>query len=293
MTTQHNDMPPTTDTPFPADPAAPAAKPAQGRDDVVDLVRAMFFAALIALSIRTFLFEPFNIPSGSMFPTLLVGDYLFVEKYSYGYSKYSFPLDLGPFDGRIMEDMPERGDVAVFRQPKRPHIDYIKRIIGLPGDKIQMKSGLLYINGQPVTREYVGTEDMSEGNAINVYQKYIETLPDDAAADHKRQHYIYELSDDEANDNTQVYTVPEGMYFAMGDNRDASLDSRIQDQVGYVPAENLVGRAAFIFFSTAGIDGKCEPGEGMLAGLRHIGCLMIEWPQAIRYDRFFKRVQHI
>lgn len=281
----------TTDAeaPFPPDPAAPPRE----KDDIVDLVKAMLAAAVIALTIRTFLFEPFNIPSGSMFPTLLVGDYLFVEKYSYGYSKYSFPLDLGPFDGRIMESMPERGDVAVFRQPKRVHIDYIKRIIGLPGDTVQVRGGVLFVNGEPVTREYLGTEDMAEASAINVYQKYVETLPDELTESGTRQHYIYEISDDEVNDNTEIFTVPEGHYFAMGDNRDSSLDSRIQNQVGFVPAENLVGRAAFIFFSTAGIAGKCERGEGVLSSLAHVGCMLVEWPQAIRYDRFFKRVQSL
>lgn len=280
------------DAPFPPDPSAPQA-PLREQDDIFDLIKAMLAAAAIALTIRTFLFEPFNIPSGSMFPTLLVGDYLFVEKYSYGYSKYSFPLDLGPFDGRIFESVPERGDVAVFRQPKRVHIDYIKRIIGLPGDTVQVSNGILLVNGRPVTREYLGTEDMSEANAINVYQKYIETLPDEITETGTRQHYIYEISDDEVNDNTEIFTVPEGHYFAMGDNRDSSLDSRIQNQVGFVPAENLVGRAAFIFFSTEGLAGKCERGDGALASLTHVGCLLVEWPQAIRYNRIFKRVQSL
>ena len=170
MSTSDKGLPPTThDTIFPPDPSAPPAP--KDSDDVSDLLKAMFVAAAIALTIRSLLFEPFNIPSGSMFPTLQVGDYLFVEKYSYGYSKYSFPLDLAPIEGRIFEKSPKRGDIAVFRQPKRVHIDYIKRIIGLPGDTIQMREGVLYINGQAVPREYQGVEDMPEGNAINVYQK--------------------------------------------------------------------------------------------------------------------------
>ena len=258
------------------------------QDDVFDLLKAMAVAAVIALTIRSFLFEPFNIPSGSMFPTLLVGDYLFVEKYSYGYSTYSFPLDIVPIKDRVMESHVARGDVAVFRQPKRIHIDYIKRIVGLPGDTIQVRGGVLYINGKSVTREYVGAEDMSEGNAINVYQKYIETLPGEDGKP-GRQHYIYELSDYEANDNTEIFTVPEGHYFAMGDNRDSSLDSRIQDQVGFVPAKNLVGRAGFIFFSTDSLGDKCDF-TGSLAGLKKVGCWLIEGPQAVRYSRIFKGV---
>lgn len=253
-------------------------------DDLVELFKAMSVAAVIAIVIRTFLLEPFNIPSGSMFPTLLVGDYLFVEKYSYGYSKYSFPLDLGGFDGRIMEDIPARGDVAVFRQPKKPHIDYIKRIIGLPGDRIQVREGILYLNGEAATREFVGTEDVKEGMTLDVFSKYIETLPDG------RKHFIYEMSDFERYDDTVEFVVPEGFYFAMGDNRDSSLDSRVQDQVGFVPAENLVGRAWFIFFSTEGVGETCAR-EGSLAALKSIGCKIVTWPKVIRYERLFKNVQ--
>lgn len=275
-----------SDIQTPTQPAAPVQE--RDHDDVSELFKAMMVAALIALFIRSFLFEPFNIPSGSMFPTLLVGDYLFVEKYAYGYSTYSFPFDIVPIEGRVMEKAVKRGDVAVFRQPKRVHIDYIKRIIGLPGDKIQVRNGLLYINDKSVTREYVGSEDMSEGNAINVYQKYIETLPGEDGKP-GRKHYIYEMSDYEEADNTQVFTVPEGMYFAMGDNRDASLDSRFPDQVGFVPAKNLIGRAAFIFFSTESLGDKCEF-DGALGGLKKIGCWMFNGPKAIRYSRIFKGV---
>lgn len=265
-----------TQTPTPIPP------PVKDKDDIIDLAKAMLFAALIAITVRTFAFEPFNIPSSSMYPTLLVGDYLFVEKYAYGYSKYSFPLDSGPFEGRIWERRPQRGDIAVFRQPQATHIDYIKRIVGLPGDKIHVYDGVLHINGAPVQREYVGAEDIAEESVIHVYQKYLETLPNG------RQHAIYEMTDDEENDNTEIFTVPDGHYFAMGDNRDRSLDSRAQREVGFVPAENLIGRASFIFFSTEGLANRCHYGEATLAGLRRALCLTVSWPKAVRYDRLFK-----
>lgn len=255
-------------------------------DELIEMVKAMAVAAFIALTIRTFAFEPFNIPSGSMLPTLQIGDYLFVEKYAYGFSKYSFPLDLARFDGRIAERMPKRGDIAVFRQPKKPEIDYIKRIIGLPGDRIQVREGVLHINGVPALRDFQGTENIDDGGMFRVYTRYIETLPNDV------KHYIYELSDLEGLDDTEVYTVPAGYYFAMGDNRDSSLDSRVQEQVGFVPAENLVGRAAFIFFSTAGIGSACDR-EGAFAALQSLGCKLIEWPKAIRYSRILKSVNSL
>ena len=264
----------------------PLAAPTKEKDDFVELLKAMGFAAIIALFIRSFLFEPFNIPSGSMFPTLLVGDYLFVEKYSYGYSKYSFPGDFFPIKGRFMQDEPKRGDVAVFRQPKHPEIDYIKRIIGLPGDKIQVTEGRLYINGKIVQRDLIGTENFKDEGTFNVYSKYEETLPNGV------KHHIYEISDEGPLDNTQEFDVPDGMYFAMGDNRDASLDSRVQDQVGFVPAANLIGRAAFIFYSTQGLEGKCNK-PGPLAALANVACMVYTYPQAIRFSRVFSSVSKL
>lgn len=254
-----------------------------GTRDFIELFKAMAMAGLIALVIRTFLFEPFNIPSGSMFPTLLVGDYLFVEKYSYGYSKYSFPLDPPLFKGRILEREVKRGDVAVFRQPPHPQIDYIKRIVGLPGDTIEVREGQLYINGKAVPREYLGTEQMADSISTTFFMKYNETLPNGV------KHHIYEISDSESLDNTPVFTVPEGHYFAMGDNRDQSQDSRVEYEVGFVPAENLVGRAGFLFFSVDSIGNACDR-DGMLAAVKSLGCKMIEWPKAIRYSRIFNRV---
>jgi signal peptidase I len=237
-----------------------------------ETVKTIVYAALIAISIRTLAFEPFSIPSGSMIPTLLIGDYLFVSKYSYGYSRYSMPFGIGPAGPRIFERIPERGDVAVFKNPYDPSIDFIKRVTGLPGDRIQMIGGILHINGQPVQRRRV--EDVlaseREANILRAPQ-YVETLPEG------RQHRIIEAAGDIGdNDNTPEYVVPPGRYFMMGDNRDRSKDSRYLDEVGYVPAENLVGRAEIIFFS---VDGS--------AGLLEVW----KWPFAIRYGRLFHTIE--
>ena len=257
--------------------------PEDKKDDFLELGKAMVLAAIIAIVIRTFLFEPFNIPSASMYPALKIGDYLFVEKYSYGYSRYSFPMNLATFEGRYGSGRPARGDIAVFRQPKQPTIDYIKRIIGLPGDTIQMIEGRLYINSQIVPREFIGTEEVRDKDGFRIYQKYAETLPNGV------KHNIYELSDQDSYDNTVVYTVPEGHYFAMGDNRDASMDSREQVQVGFVPEDNLVGRAAFLFFSTDDIGDACVK-DGSLAAVKSVLCQFVERPKAVRYSRIFSSV---
>jgi len=233
--------------------------------------RTIFYAVLIALVVRTFGFEPFNIPSGSMIPTLLVGDYLFVSKYSYGYSRYSLPWSLPLINGRVMDELPERGDVAVFKLPTDNETDYIKRLVGLPGDHIQVRGGILHINGQPVTREKVAVrQGRGFGGRQTTTTEYIETLPNG------RRHLIWEDSDQAPLDNTQVYVIPEGHFFAMGDNRDNSQDSRVLSQVGYVPFENLVGRAEFIFFSTDGDARWWEPWK---------------WPVAIRYGRLIQAIE--
>ena len=232
-------------------------------------VRTIVYAVLIALFVRTFAYEPFNIPSGSMLPTLLVGDYLFVSKFSYGYSRHSLPLSLPLIPGRVLFSEPERGDVAVFKLPTDGKTDYIKRIIGLPGDEIQMRGGRLYINGTLVERtstEPVQVDD-GFGRMVRVPQ-YVETLPNG------RQHLIFESSGDDGQfDNTRVFKVPPRHYFAMGDNRDNSLDSRAS--VGFIPVENLIGRAEFLFFS---VDGSSSIWQ------------VWNWPWAIRWNRIFSGV---
>ncbi len=230
--------------------------------------KTALIAILLALVIRTFLFEPFNIPSGSMKPTLLVGDYLFVNKFAYGYSKHSFPFSFAPFEGRQFGREPKRGDIMVFKLPSNTRIDYIKRVIGLPGDRIQMIDGRLYINRERVEREAVGLKRVAEGygKPVNTME-YIETLPGGTI------HSIYEVSDDRDLDNTDEYLVPEGHYFMMGDNRDNSQDSRVTSLVGYVPFENIVGCAQFLFFSIDAMEASwLKPWT---------------WPGAIRWERIF------
>ncbi|MCE3232779.1 MAG: lepB [Rickettsiaceae bacterium] len=210
-----------------------------------EIARSLVIAILLALVFRSFVFEPFYIPSGSMKSTLLVGDYVFVTKYSYGYSKYSLPLGLPLFEGRIAKHEPKRGDVVVFKLPTDNSTNYIKRLIGLPGDKIQMKNGVLIINGEQVQKKRIGNfkDQDQDGNVVDIPQ-FVETLPNGVS---------YLVLDQESKgslDNTDVYEVPTGHYFFMGDNRDNSQDSRVLEKVGYVPEENLLGPAKWIFFSS-------------------------------------------
>jgi len=246
---------------------------------MLETVKTIVYAVLIALVVRTVAYEPFNIPSGSMIPTLLVGDYLFVSKFTHGYSRYSLPFGLPLFSGRIylpFSRLPERGDVIVFKLPTDTSTDYIKRIVGLPGDHIQVRHGELYINDQQVPRK----EDRScidkEAGPFVVQVGYRESLPRAAGAPPLEHCIIKEYpnsrGEDGPLDNTPVYNVPAGHYFAMGDNRDNSQDSRVLSAVGYIPAENLVGQAEFIFFST---DGSAHWWE------------VWRWPFAIRYRRLF------
>ena len=240
-----------------------------------EILKVVIQALVIALVVRTFLFQPFNIPSGSLIPTLQIGDYLFVSKYAYGYSRFSFPFSPDIFSGRVMGSSPKRGDVAVFKFPKDPSKDYIKRVIGLPGDKIQLLNARLIINGQMVPREPTKMETTRDqfGQETQV-PTYLETLPGGVT------HEIIQLNGDNGfYSNTPVYTVPPGQYFMMGDNRDTSTDSRVSpdlDGVGYVPFENFVGRAEIIFFS---IDDQTPAWE------------FWHWPTSIRWDRIFKLVR--
>ena len=242
------------------------------KEEISEFAKTAIIAVLLAMIIRTFLFEPFNIPSGSMLPTLLVGDYLYVSKPAYGYSRHSFPFGLAAFDGRMMEEAPERGDVVVFKLPTNTSIDYIKRIVAMPGETVQVQNGRLYIDGALVPREPVGlVDDIADEAGVPFsfggrLTEYIETLPGGAT------HRIYEESDRGPLDNTPVYTVPDNHYFVMGDNRDNSQDSRVQNLVGFVPFVNLVGRAERLFFSINDSAVWYNP---------------LSWFGAVRYPRLF------
>lgn len=239
------------------------AKPESG---IVETIKTVVYALLIAGAFRTIFFQPFWIPSGSMKDTLLIGDFLFVNKMAYGYSQYSCPFSLCPISGRILASEPERGDVVVFRHPVNGS-DFIKRLIGLPGDTVQMRNGVLWLNGQevPQTPDGVfeevfekqgpmGNEPRCENAPVGLGDictkpRAIETLPGG------RQHAVLDIDGNGFGDNTDVFTVPPGHYFFMGDNRDNSQDSRYGQAVGgvgFVPAEYLIGRADRIMFSSAG-----------------------------------------
>ncbi|MHC0051871.1 signal peptidase I [Actibacterium sp. D379-3] len=233
---------------------------------IVETIKTVVYALLIAGAFRTLLFQPFWIPSGSMKDTLLVGDFLFVNKMAYGYSRYSCPFGLCPVNGRLFASEPERGDVVVFRHPANGS-DFIKRLVGLPGDTVQMKDGVLFLNGVAVKMDAAGTftEPFQKQGPVGYYprcsnspvgeggtcekERFIETLPNGVS------HDVLNVSNNGFADNTEVFAVPEGHYFFMGDNRDNSQDSRysvISGGVGYLPAEYLIGRADRIMFSSAG-----------------------------------------
>ena len=227
-------------------------------------VLSLIYAILIAVIIRTFLFQAFFIPSSSMEPTLLVGDRLFVSKFTYGYSKHSFPFSLPFISDRVLFSEPERGDTIVFKTPENLKIDYIKRLVGLPGDKIQMINGVLNINDIPIIRKKIREESKIINNSqILTASVYKETLPNGVSFE------TFDMGNTRA-DNTRVFNVPNGEYFFMGDNRDNSKDSRF---IGTVPKDNLVGKAQIIFFATEG------------------GSTILEfwkWPFDIQLNRIFK-----
>ena len=245
-----------------------------GAQGMWDTVKTVLYAVLIALFIRTVAYEPFNIPSGSMVPTLLVGDYLFVSKYSYGYSHHALPLSPRIFSGRLFAQPPERGDIVVFKLPSDNDTDYIKRVIGMPGERIQVRQGRLFINGEMVPRDRI--ENYVDQDSGATFPQFVETLPNG------RKHRILEIAGDAAPlDDTREYVVPPDHYFMMGDNRDNSQDSRVlrgmgSAWVGYVPSENFVGRAEIIFFSTDGTAGWWR---------------FWRWIPAMRFDRLFQVIE--
>jgi len=235
------------------------------RDTVVVIIEAL----LIALVFRTFLYQPFSIPTGSMQSTLMIGDYFVASKFTWGLGKYSFPVPL-PLGERILQfSQPQRGDIAVFHNEPTGQ-DYVKRVIGLPGDRIQMKEGRLYINGEVLPRKQIATgEDTDSGSTTVPVILYEETLPNGVV------HTIQEISDNQPLDNTAEYLVPAGHYFMMGDNRDRSADSRVLRQVGYVPATNLIGKGEARFFS---IRDNLPPWQ------------IWQWPANVRWDRMLQSV---
>ncbi len=228
-----------------------------------ETARTVVYAVGIAVLIRTFAFEPFSVPSESMLPTLEVGDYFFVSKWAYGYSRHSFPFSLAPFSGRLLGAEPARGDIVVFKLPSDDATDYVKRLVGVPGDRIQVTGGVLHVNDLPVPRTPVQSPVYRDGRGNSLL--YRETMAVGGA---------YDTIDRfrSAQDDTEEFLVAPGHYFMIGDNRDNSQDSRFLGQVGQVPAENLVGRASFVFFSTNGTARFWE---------------VWKWPATIRYTRLF------
>mgnify|MGYP001289617034 FL=1 len=235
-----------------------------------DFFKTIFYAVIIAIIFRSLFFEPYNIPSGSMLPNLLIGDYLFVSKYSYGYSRYSFPFGIIPLPkNRIFASKPKRGDVAVFKLPSKTSINYIKRVIGLPGDTIQMKSGRLFINGSLVVENNDGFyKHIIQNKFEQIYEKKKEQISNG------KSFSTLNLFNNAALDNTELFLVPENHYFVMGDNRDNSLDSRAKGG-WFVPLENFVGKGTIIFFSISDDTRFWQ---------------FWKWPFNIRYNRIFKKI---
>jgi signal peptidase I len=256
--------------------SAPAEVGTTGQSPWRETLKTIVYALLIALVVRVFFYQPFNIPSGSMKSTLLVGDYLFASKMSYGYSRYSFPFGIVPFRGRLFGSEPKRGDVVIFKLPRDNSTDYIKRLIGLPGDEVAVRGGIVHLNGQALPQApagtYVGPEEGGRAKP-----RYEETLPNGV------KHYVLHWQRESDLDNVGPFKVPAGHYFMMGDNRDDSIDSRVQSPhfgVGFVPYENLVGRAEIVFFSVA-ID---DPRAFHLTS-------PWTWPFDIRWSRIFNLVR--
>ncbi len=237
---------------------------------LLENIKTLFYALVIAIIIRSLLIQPFYIPSSSMEPNLLIGDRLFVTKYSYGYSKHSFPFSPPLFTGRLFESEPERGDVIVFKTPADNRTDYIKRLIGLPGDKIQFIDSNLFINNSEVFKSRI-----SKNDKIYCGKKNIEVFTfEESLPNGKKYNTVY--LKDYSFQNSDKFIVPQDHYFFLGDNRDCSKDSRFLTSVGYVHKDNLIGKAQFIFFSTD----------------KSIGSFFAfwKWNKSIRFERFFKKI---
>jgi len=237
---------------------------------IIENIKTICYALVIAIAIRSFIIQPFYIPSSSMEPTLLIGDRLFVTKYSYGYSKHSFPFSPSIFDGRIFSDIPITGDVVVFKTPADNRTDYIKRLIGLPGDNIQFISGDLIVNNNQILKTRISKSDVIYcGKQTIEVNTFKEKLPNG-----KTHNTVY--LKDFSFQNSDIFTVPEKHYFFLGDNRDCSKDSRYLTSVGFVHQDNLVGKAQFIFFSSD----------------FRIGSIFSfwKWHKTFRFDRFFKKI---
>ena len=241
------------------------------KQKIIENIKTLLFALFVALIIRSLLFQPFYIPSSSMEPTLLIGDRIFVSKYTYGYSKHSFPFSPKILSNRVFYKKPKRGDVVVFKTPSDNRTDYIKRLIGLPGDTIQIINKDLYINGNKVKKdkiEYIENVNCGNGNvSVNAYN---EVLPNGKS-------YIAVYRKNGTMNNTNLFVVPDDNYFFMGDNRDCSKDSRYLSSVGYVSNVNLVGKARIIFLSND----------------KKIGSFFTfwKWSKSIRFKRFLKKIQ--
>jgi signal peptidase I len=237
---------------------------------IIENIKTLFYALIIAIIIRSFVIQPFYIPSSSMEPSLLVGDRLFVTKYSYGYSKHSFPFSPNIFEGRIFSKNPKRGDVVVFKTPADNRTDYIKRLIGLPGDQIQFIESNLYVNNSEVIKSRISIKENIFCGSVNIdVFKFEETLPNGV-----KHNSVYLKNFPYSN--SDPYIVPEDHYFFLGDNRDCSKDSRFLTSVGYVHKDNLVGKAQFIFFSSD----------------KNIGNFFSfwKWNRSLRFNRFFKKI---
>jgi len=234
-----------------------------------DNLKSILLAVFLAILIRSFIFEPFNIPSGSMKPNLLVGDFIFVSKWSYGYSKHSLPFSIPLIPNKIFNKYPSRGDIVIFKTPSDNRTDYIKRVIGLPGDKIKIENGIIIINNNKILRKrvnnFIEKDNFQKIRRIRQFRELFDEL----------EFNVLDLQDNGLVDNTTEYLVPENHFFVMGDNRDNSQDSRFLFNVGYIPIENLIGKAQYIFFS--------------LENSRFFE--FWKWPKAIRYQRIMKKIK--